>query len=200
MLEQVAVHDLTQLLGKTVIVLLILNMAYIFYGFTKKKIYYDKLLLTFAIYFSALIIEPVSASVKFNVKYGFGILDFLYMAIIIYIVIMAIQSNNIYFMYNISWSDFYKIVKEVFRREGINTYFRDPTIYIKDGEALISLSATLFSKRLIIVKIKGLQHIMNQNDFAEKILEQKPNFTLSRYYYLIINIVITIILLINAIY
>ena len=200
MLEQMTTAGLSELLNTATITLLVGNILYIFYVFAKKRVYYNKLLLTFAIYFFALIVEPINASVKFNVKYGFGILDLLYLGIILYIIMRALLSNNVYFMYNMPWDEFYKIIKEVFRREDVNTYYRDPVIYINDGEASITYSASLFSKQIIIVKIKGLQYVMTQELLTEKILEHKSNFGIARYYYLLINLLITIILLVNAIY
>ncbi len=176
MLEQMTTAGLSELLNTATITLLVGNILYIFYVFAKKRVYYDKLLLTFAIYFFALIVEPINASVKFNVKYGFGILDLLYLGIILYIIMRALLSNNVYFMYNMPWDEFYKIIKEVFRRENVNTYYRDPVIYINDGEASITYSASLFSKQIIIVKIKGLQYVMMQELLTEKILEHKSNF------------------------
>lgn len=200
MINQVSNIGISELLRLIMIFLLTGNIIYVIYVFIKKRIYHDKLLLTFAIYFCALIIEPVSASIKFNVKYGFGIIDFLYLGALVYIVFIAIIRNNIFFFYNMSWEEFYKVTKEVFRREGVNTYYREPTIYINNGEATITNSAVLFSKKAIIVKIKGLNDIMPQETFSEKMQEYKINFGISKYSYLGLNIVITAILLLNTIY
>ena len=200
MINQMSNVGISELLRLMTIFLLSGNIIYVIYVFMKKRIYHDKLLLTFAIYFCALIIEPVSASIKFNVKYGFGVIDFLYMGVLIYIIFMAIVRNNIFFFYNMSWEEFYKVTKEVFRREGINTYYREPTIYIDNGEATISNSVNLFSKKAIIVKIKGLQDIMPQDILSKKMQEYKINFGMSKYYYLALNLIITMILLLNTIY
>lgn len=200
MINQISNIGISELLRLIMIFLLTGNIIYVIYVFIKKRIYHDKLLLTFAIYFCALIIEPVSASIKFNVKYGFGIIDFLYLGALVYIVFIAIIRNNIFFFYNMSWEEFYKVTKEVFRREGVNTYYREPTIYINNGEATITNSAVLFSKKAIIVKIKGLNDIMPQETFSEKMQEYKINFGISKYSYLGLNIVITAILLLNTIY
>ena len=200
MINQISNIGISELLRLIMIFLLTGNIIYVIYVFIKKRIYHDKLLLTFAIYFCALIIEPVSASIKFNVKYGFGIIDFLYLGALVYIVFIAIIRNNIFFFYNMSWEEFYKVTKEVFRREGVNTYYREPTIYINNGEATITNSAVLFSKKAIIVKTKGLNDIMPQETFSEKMQEYKINFGISKYSYLGLNIVITAILLLNTIY
>lgn len=200
MLEQIPIFDISKLLKISIILLLSGNILYVISTFIKRKIYFDKLLFTFVIYFCALIVEPVSATIKFNVKYGFGILDLLYIGVILYIIFMAITSNNIFFFYNMSWEEFYKISKEIFRREGINTYYREPTIYINNGEATISNSLSLFSKKAIIIKIKGLNYIMPQELFSKKMLEYNITLSKSNYYYLIANVVITIILLLNTIY
>ena len=59
MLEQMTTAGLSELLNTATITLLVGNILYIFYVFAKKRVYYDKLLLTFAIYFFALIVEPI---------------------------------------------------------------------------------------------------------------------------------------------
>ena len=51
MLEQMTTAGLSELLNTATITLLVGNILYIFYVFAKKRVYYDKLLLTFAIYF-----------------------------------------------------------------------------------------------------------------------------------------------------
>lgn len=190
----------SQILSYSTIVLLVGNICYIIYTFAKKKVYYDNLFITFAIYFSALIVEPISASIKFNTKYGYEVIDLLYFGIIAYIIVISILRNNNFFMYNISWEKYYRIIKEIFRKKEIDTYYRKPTIYIGNGEGNISHSLNLFSKKVIIVKFKGVESLMDLDELKSKFVEQKLEVGIARYYYLVINIIITFILLLNVRY
>ena len=68
MINQVSNIGISELLRLIMIFLLTGNIIYVIYVFIKKRIYHDKLLLTFAIYFCALIIEPVSASSQVHIS------------------------------------------------------------------------------------------------------------------------------------
>lgn len=200
MLSRIMSLEVSECLKILILFLLTGNLVHIIRSTISKKIFYDKLLLTFAIYFGALIAEPVTASIKFNVKYGFGILDILYLGVLSYILIIAVIRNNIFFYFTMSWDDFYRAAKEVFRREEINIYYRTPTIYVENGEASISNSGNLSSKNATIVKIKGLNEIISTESFAKKMCEYSKIPRISRYNYLLLNIIITFILVVNTIY
>lgn len=200
MLDSIWGFGISKLLNYATAILLIGNILYVIYTFFRKKIYYDNLFITSAIYFTALVIEPISASIKFNTKYGYEVIDIFYFGVIGYIIVIAILRNNNYFMYNMDWDKFYANVKEILHKKGIETYYRKPTIYLGNGEASISHSMNLFSKRVIVVKCAGLDSVQELGDFKLDMMEYGLEDKLSRYYYLLINVVLTIILLLNIRY
>lgn len=200
MFEQIWNFGISKLLSYSAAILLLGNIIYVSYIFWKKRIYYDNLFITFAIYFTALVVEPISASIKFNTKYGYEIIDLFYLGVIVYIIMNAILRNNHFFMYNMTWENFYSRIKEVLRKRGIDTYYRKPTIYIGNGEASISHSLNLFSKKVIVVKCTDLHSIIDMNDLKSDMLEYDADDKFARYYYLLINLILTIILLVNIRY
>ncbi|MDO4710964.1 MAG: hypothetical protein Q4A75_03220 [Peptostreptococcaceae bacterium] len=200
MLDSIWSFGVSKLLNYAAAILLICNIIYVIYTSIKKKVYYDNIFITFAIYFTALIVEPISASIKFNTKYGYEVIDLFYFAMIGYIIVIAILRNNNFFMYNMAWDRFYGIVKEILHKKGIETYYRKPTIYLGNGEASISHSMNLFSKRVIVVKISGLDSVQELGDLKTDIMNHKTDDKLSKYYYLLINVVLTVVLLLNIRY
>lgn len=189
-----------KVLNYLAIALIILNMIYVLYSFFKKKLYYENILITFAIIFMGFVVEPISVSMKFNTKYGYEFVDFIFIGIVIYVIVLSILRNNNFFMYNMSWEEFYDAIKEVLRKREIDFYYRKPTIFLGNDDAGITHIMDLFSKRVIIVKKKGLEDIINLNDFRTEILKECRLSKFSRLYYLVINIVLTVILLLNVRY
>ncbi len=200
MIEQVWNIGISRILSYTAMGLMIANMCYVIYAFAKKKIYYDNLLVSFTIYFMALIVEPISASIKFNTKYGYEVIDLFYFGIILYIVITAILRNNVFFMYNMTWDEFYLVVKEIFRKRQIDTYYRKPTIYFENGEASISHSFNFITKKVIIVKCKDITSIISLEEMKEAMMAEKAQYQLPRFYYLAANLILTIILMLNILF
>lgn len=197
MIEKVWNNGIGGILSYLAAFLLIANIVYVLYSFAFKKSHYENLFITFAIYFSAFIVDPISASIKFNSKYGYEVMDILYFGIIIYILVMAIVRNNNFFMYNKTWESFYDATKEIFRKRGIDSYFRYPTIYVGNGEASITHIVGLFSKRVIIVKYEAISSVIDIGELNAAIREQSESDKVARYYYLIVNLIITTILLVN---
>ena len=200
MTEQLWNIGISKVFSYSAVGFLIVNLGYVFYAFMKKRIYYDNLLISFTIYFMALIVEPISASIKFNTKYGYEVIDLFYFGIIFYIIITAILRNNVFFMYNMTWEEFYSVIKEVFRRRGTDIYYRKPTIYFENEEASISHSFNLFSKKVIIVKYKNLSSVISLEELKKAMTEEKIEYQLPRFYYLVINLLLTAILLLNILF
>lgn len=202
MIEQIWDIGIGRIFNYAAIALLIANIGYVSYSFFVKKTYYDNLFITAAIYFSALIVEPISASIKFNSKYGYEIVDLFYFGVILYVIIIAIVRNNNYIMYNLTWESFYDITKEIFHKRGLESYYRQPTIYIGNGEASITSVAEFFSKKVIIVKYDSISSVMSIDELHADIREygRKEEYRKERYvgiYYFLINVAATIILLAN---
>lgn len=184
------------------ILIVIANLGYVVYSFLFKKNYYENIFITLAICVAALVVEPINASFKFNAKYGFSILDLIYYGVIIYLLVTAVIRNNNFFMFNMSWDRFYKIIKEVFRKKGIDTYYRMPTIYLENTNAKIELSMNLFSSNVIMVKFTNISSVINLKELVKAISEEfnkleKKEYKSSRYFYLFANVLITILLLAN---
>jgi len=185
-----------------VILLMIGNIIYVTYSFVVKKNYYENIFITIAIFTAALVIQPINASFKFNAKYGFSILDLMYYGIILYVILVAVLRNNNFFMINMSWNQFYKIIKEIFRKKGIDTYYRIPTIYINDSTSKIELSMNLVANSVIMVKFTDIENVIDLKELKNMINEElklinKNEFKSSRYFYLLINVIMTIMLLTN---
>lgn len=185
-----------------VAILLILNMAYVMYSFLFKRNYYENVFITIAVFFSALVIHPINASFKFNAKYGFSIIDLVYYGIILYLILASVFRNNNFFMINMPWENFYKTTKEVFRKKGIDTHYRIPTIYINDSKAKIELKMNLFSNNVIIVKFTSVSEVVEISEFKKMLnkeietLEDRE-FKSAKYFYLVMNVVMTILLLVT---
>ncbi len=185
-----------------VALLLILNMAYVMYSFLFKRNYYENVFITLAVFFSALVIHPINASFKFNAKYGFSIIDLVYYGIILYLILASVFRNNNFFMINMSWDKFYKITKEVFRKKAIDTHYRIPTIYINDSKAKIELKMNLFSNNVIIVKFTSVNEVIEISEFKKMLNKEietleDSEFKSAKYFYLVINVVMTILLLVT---
>lgn len=185
-----------------VALLLVINMVYVMYSFLFKKNYYENIFITMAIFISALVINPVNASFKFNAKYGFSIIDLGYYGIILYLILVSVFRNNNFFMINMPWEVFYKSVKEVFRKKGIDTHYRIPTIYINESKAKIELKMNLFSNNVIIVKFTSVDEIIDISEFKKMINMEiealgDKEFRNAKYFYLIINVIMTVLLLVT---
>lgn len=185
-----------------VALLLIINMIYVMYSFLFKKNYYENIFITMAVFISALVINPINASFKFNAKYGFSIIDLGYYGIILYLILVSVFRNNNFFMINMPWEVFYKSVKEVFRKKGIDTHYRIPTIYINESKAKIELKMNLFSNNVIIVKFTSVDQIIDISEFKKMINKEievlgDKDFRNAKYFYLIINVIMTVLLLIT---
>lgn len=185
-----------------VALLLVINMVYVMYSFLFKKNYYENIFITMAIFISALVINPVNASFKFNAKYGFSIIDLGYYGIILYLILVSVFRNNNFFMINMPWEVFYKSVKEVFRKKGIDTHYRIPTIYINESKAKIELKMNLFSNNVIIVKFTSVDEIIDISEFKKMINIEiealgDKEFRNAKYFYLIINVIMTVLLLVT---
>ncbi len=200
MVEQLFDMGTIKVLSYCMAFFLVCNLIYVIYTFATKKTYYDSIFITCTIYFSALMIEPIGASIKFNSKYGYEVVDLFYFGMIVYIIMLAIFRNNNYFMYNMQWENFYSEIKEIFRRKEIDTYYRQPTIYLGNAEASISHSLNLFSKKVIIVRFQDVDNLIDISEIKAAFAEIQPEERISRYYYLFINIILTIILLVNIRY
>lgn len=185
-----------------VVLLLIINMVYVMYSFLFKKNYYENIFITMAVFISALVINPINASFKFNAKYGFSIIDLGYYGIILYLILVSVFRNNNFFMINMPWEIYYKSVKEVFRKKGIDTHYRIPTIYINESKAKIELKMNLFSNNVIIVKFTSVDQIINISEFKKMINKEieflgDKDFRNAKYFYLIMNVIMTVLLLIT---
>ncbi|MGB5823209.1 MAG: hypothetical protein WBH44_03985 [Proteocatella sp.] len=185
-----------------VMILMVVNMTYVAYSFVFKKNYYENIFITIAIFTAALVIEPINASFKFNAKYGFSILDLMYYGIILYVILASVLRNNNFFMINMSWDQFYKIIKEIFRKKGIDTYYRIPTIYINDTTSKIELRMNLAANSVIMVKFTDIESVIDLKELKKMINQEfnsmnKNEFKSSRYFYLLINVIMTILLLSN---
>lgn len=185
-----------------VALLLIINMIYVMYSFLFKKNYYENIFITMAVFISALVINPVNASFKFNAKYGFSIIDLGYYGIILYLILVSVFRNNNFFMINMPWEIFYKSVKEVFRKKGIDTHYRIPTIYINESKAKIELKMNLFSNNVIIVKFTSVDQIIDISEFKKMINKEievlgDKDFKNAKYFYLIVNVIMTVLLLVT---
>ena len=185
-----------------VAILLMLNMVYVIYLFLFKKNYYENIFITTSIFISALIIHPINASFKFNAKYGFSIIDLGYYGIILYLILASVFRNNNFFMVNMPWDNFYKLVKEVFRKKGIDTHYRIPTIYIEDSKAKMELKINLCSKSVIIVKFTSLNEVIDISEFKKMLNKEieisgDNEFKHAKYFYLAVNAVMTLLLLIT---
>lgn len=184
------------------VILIIANLVYVVYSFIFKKSYYDNIFITLAICIVALVMEPINASFKFNAKYGFSILDLVYYGLIMYAIVTAVIRNNNFYMFNMSWETFYKIIKEVFRKKGIDIYYRMPTIYIENTNAKIELGMNLFSNNVIMVKFTNVSSIINLKELVKATSQEfnkldTKEYKTARYFYLFANIFITILLLAN---
>lgn len=185
-----------------VMVLLIVNMIYVVYSFLFKKNYYENVFITIAVFMAALVIQPINASFKFNAKYGFSILDLFYYGLILYVILASVLRNNNFFMINMSWDQFYKIIKEIFRKKGVDVYYRIPTIYINESAAKIELSMNLVANSVIMVKFTGVGDVINLKELKKMInhefdMTEHAEFKSSRYFYPLVNICITVLLLFN---
>lgn len=182
--------------------LLVFNLGYVIYSFLFKRNYYENVFITIAIFFSALVIHPINASFKFNAKYGFSIIDLLYYGIILYMILVSVFRNNNFFMINMPWDKFYKVIKEVFRKKGIDTHYRIPTIYINDSKAKIELKMNLFSNNVIIVKFTSVSEVIDLLELKSMLNKEVESFEdnefrSAKYFYLVINIFMTILLLLT---
>lgn len=185
-----------------VVILMLANIIYVTYSFFLKKNYYENIFITIAIFTAALVIQPINASFKFNEKYGYSIIDLIYYGIILYVIVASVLRNNNFFMINMSWEKFYKIIKEIFRKKGIDTYYRIPTIYINDSSSKIELSMNLVANSVIMVKFTEIESIITLKELKKMINEEfnamdRKEFRSAKYFYLLMNLIVTILLLLN---
>ncbi|WP_028828994.1 hypothetical protein [Proteocatella sphenisci] len=183
-----------------VAVLIAVNLIYVIYSCIVKKNYYENIFITTSVFIGAFIMRPIKASFAFNAKYGFSILDLIYYAIIGYIILVSVLRNNNFFMINMSWEAFYKVVKEVFRKKGVDTYYRIPVIYIDGSKAKIELSMNLFAKNVIMVKFTGVSSVVKLKELKKMLndefrVDYAKEFKKSKYFYLIFNILMTVLIL-----
>ena len=183
-----------------VAVLVAVNLVYVIYSFFVKKNFYENIFITTSVFIGAFIMRPIKASFAFNAKYGFSILDLIYYAIIGYLILVSVLRNNNFFMINMSWEAFYKLIKEVFRKKGIDTYYRVPVIYISGSKAKIELRMNLFAKNVIMVKFTGVSSVIELSELKRMLNEEFRNgyakqFKKSRYFYLFVNILMTVLIL-----
>lgn len=193
-------ENISNLLNYSMATLLILNLLYILYAFVKHKVYYGNSLISCAIYFSALCIDPISVSIKFNSKYGYEAVELIYMLVIFYIIIMAIISNNNYMVYNMKWKDLKNNILDFLESEGKESYLFEDTIYIGNDDVTIKKILLFFSGYTSIVRVKRIESIFDKKKFDAKMIAEKKYEKPSRFYYLLLNLVITIVLLLNLRY
>ncbi len=191
-------------LSIAVLILLLLNIIYIFYMFIVNKAYYQNFFFTLCIYFIALIEGPATESIKFSLKYGFSVVELMYALIVIIFILAIIISNNSTVIYNCTWKDFYASSKEIFRRNKIGIYYIDPSLYLEDRDSRLRLVYKTMYSSMIFVKLHKIEYIEEIKNFSDEIkkeLEEKKAISQrSRYSYFFINLFLTIVFIVNIIY
>lgn len=193
-------ESIGNILNYSIAVFLLINISYIIYSFFNNKVYYDNVLASFAIYFIALFAEPITISMKFNAKYGFEMVELIYIGIILYIVFIAIFANNNYIIYNLSRNQFSNSMKTLLGLKNKEYYLSKDKIYIENDDINVAFVTSIFYNNAILLKSKNISQFLESEGFNKKIASKKKYNNTSRFYYLAINIIITIILLINLRY
>lgn len=191
-------------LSIAVLALLLLNIIYIFYMFLVNKAYYRNFFFSLCIYFIGLIEGPATKSIRFSLKYGFSVVELMYALMVIIFILGIIISNNSTVIYNCTWKDFYASTKEIFRRNKIGIYYLDPSVYIEDRDSRLRLVYKIMYSSMIFVKLYKMEQVEEIKNFSDEIkkelLERKALSQRSRYSYLMINFLLTIVLILNIIY
>lgn len=193
-------ENVSTILNYSMAILLFMNLIYITYTFIFKKVYYGNTLISFAIYFTALFIEPVSVSIKFNSKYGYEVVEIIYILIIIYIISISIISNNNYIVYNVKWKNLKKYIVRFLKENQREVYQTEDSIYIENYDSSIKRIFSIFRGNTTIIKVKGINGVFDKKKFDDKIRNDNKYEKISRFYYLIFNVFITIVLLLNLRY
>ena len=121
--------------------------------------------------------------------------------VIIFIFILILRNNSV-IIFNVSWEDFYSAVKEVLRRNKIQTFYVKPTLYVEGKETMVKMIYSVLNDNMILVKYFRVDELELEGVFLEKVREEllKEDVKISqraRYTYFAGNLILTALLLAN---
>jgi len=183
-------------------IFLIINILYVTYMFFRVKVYYENFFLSLCVYFLSLITPSFIGIFKFNLKYGFSLVELGYGIMVIIFIFILILRNNSVIIFNVSWEDFYSAVKEVLRRNKIQTFYVKPTLYVEGKETMVKMIYSVLNDNMILVKYFRVDELELEGVFLEKVREEllKEDVKISqraRYTYFAGNLILTALLLAN---
>ncbi|WP_209658107.1 hypothetical protein [Acetoanaerobium pronyense] len=154
------------------------------------------------VYFLSLITPSFIGIFKFNLKYGFSLVELGYGFMVIIFIFILILRNNSVIIFNVNWEEFYSAVKEVLRRNKIQTFYVKPTLYVEGKETMIKMIYSVLNDNMILVKYSRVDELELDGVFLDEIrlelLKEKVKISQrARYTYFVGNLILTALLLAN---